>query len=702
MKSIHGIVRGNTGRDHGRLWRASRNVIEAVERRLLFSTNISGAITASTTWTTAGSPYILIAATYVRQGSNLTIQPGVVVQTSNSSQLYVSDDSTAASVNASGATFNAQLVTNTSAQGSITGSAFNTQPIFNSTSPGSITLVGNTFGGGVAVNAQYVPTLVGNTFPANSTIAVLGGSIVTSNTTWPALTNVSQYEIVAYSGSYNGRGVHVQSGATLTISAGVKLTTDGSNYNSNYEGLYVSDDSSGARLIANGSTGAIIVTAPLFLDATASATITNDQINGSYYSSTPGVGGIVVTGTSFAQNPTFDNASVAGYILTGDTFSQSASIRPQMVPLINGDSFAPGSTLGILGGGLITSSVTWSVIPNVSQYEIVADSGSYNGRGVHVQSGATLTIAAGVKLTTDGSNYNSNYEGLYISDDSSGATLIANGSSAVITITAPVYFDGTTTAAVVNCQFGGSVYSATPGVGGISITGTSFAQTPTFDAASVSGYTLTTDTFSQSVSIGPQILPLINSDTFAPNSTIAVLGGGLITSTVTWGVIPNVSQYEIVAYGGAYNGRGVHVQSGSTLTLSPGVKVTTDGSNYNSNYEGIYVSDDSSGAKLVANGSGGMITVVAPMFFDGTAGAAVVNCQLGGSLYAATPGTAGIMITGTSFTQTATFDAASWQPASPRWGHRGRPGGCSRRAAHRRRRSWGRSQSPGTTDRLHC
>jgi hypothetical protein len=43
-------------------------------------TTINADITGPTTWTTAGSPYILEGPIFVRDGGTLTIQPGVIVR----------------------------------------------------------------------------------------------------------------------------------------------------------------------------------------------------------------------------------------------------------------------------------------------------------------------------------------------------------------------------------------------------------------------------------------------------------------------------------------------------------------------------------------------------------------------------------------------------------------------------------------------
>jgi parallel beta-helix repeat protein len=56
----------------------------------LAATNVSGTISTDTTWTTAGSPYVISGTVIVSTGVTLTLQPGVVVKgTSSSASLYV-------------------------------------------------------------------------------------------------------------------------------------------------------------------------------------------------------------------------------------------------------------------------------------------------------------------------------------------------------------------------------------------------------------------------------------------------------------------------------------------------------------------------------------------------------------------------------------------------------------------------------------
>src|SRR5947207_499617 len=52
-------------------------------------TNVSGGIYANTTWTLAGSPYIVVDTVVVFPGDTLTIQPGVTVKFANNKWLEI-------------------------------------------------------------------------------------------------------------------------------------------------------------------------------------------------------------------------------------------------------------------------------------------------------------------------------------------------------------------------------------------------------------------------------------------------------------------------------------------------------------------------------------------------------------------------------------------------------------------------------------
>jgi len=49
------------------------------------STSVSGIIASSTTWTRAGSPYVVTGTVQIAHGATLTVEPGVVVESSSGS-----------------------------------------------------------------------------------------------------------------------------------------------------------------------------------------------------------------------------------------------------------------------------------------------------------------------------------------------------------------------------------------------------------------------------------------------------------------------------------------------------------------------------------------------------------------------------------------------------------------------------------------
>ena len=139
------------------------------------ATEVSGQITTNTVWDVADSPYNLTGTVYVESGATLTIQSGVQVQ---GSALYVNDNGHGGTLSATGVTFNNTIYLISGATATLSGDNF--------------------LSGDVYVAPELAASLVGNNFPASSTVNIMGGTLSTS-ATLPSITNLSTYNL-------NGRG----------------------------------------------------------------------------------------------------------------------------------------------------------------------------------------------------------------------------------------------------------------------------------------------------------------------------------------------------------------------------------------------------------------------------------------------------------------------------------------------------------------
>ena len=495
-----------------------RAVTEAIESRLMLTAVAAGNIGAVTyatnmEWTDTSQPYNLTGDVHVQLGATLTIGAGVTVTSSQAHTIFVADDGLGAKLAATGVTFDVPVDTYGSTGGQIAGSTFNAPPRFDGTSTTPLTLAKDQFNANAYTGPSYVPALAGNAFAAGSTVYVLNNRSITTNTTWPAIANVAQYQIT-YAGESGGAGVYVHNGATLTIANGTSVTTD-----STARGLYVADDATAAGIVADHVTFNV----PLTVDPAGTATLTNDTFN---------------------TAPRFDLAGTTNLTLTGDAFVQGVYVQPMAVPALAAASFPTGSTVYVLNNRSVTADTTWPTIPNVAQYEVVY-AGESGTAGVYVRNGATLTVAAGEAVTTDNAARD-----LYVADDGTAARIAADH----VTFNVPL-----------------TVYST----GAATLTNDTFDTPPRFDVAGTTNLTLAGDTFVQNVYVHPMAVPALPGNSFSPGSTVYVLNNRSITANTTWPAIPNVAQYEIV-YAGENGTAPVYVRNGATLTVASGAAVTTD------------------------------------------------------------------------------------------------------------------------------
>ena len=168
------------------------------------ATNVSGTISANTTWTLAGSPYVLTGNVSVATGVTLTIEPGVVVQGNSTTRLLsVNGALSAVGTAAAGITFTS---TSDSASGQWQGLRFNA---------GTSTLkyVSVRYGGGTVGTADIyamVEVIGGNLTIEDSTISDSSFSGLRINSAPTTTVRRSKFEHNGFFGSSRlGDGINL-------------------------------------------------------------------------------------------------------------------------------------------------------------------------------------------------------------------------------------------------------------------------------------------------------------------------------------------------------------------------------------------------------------------------------------------------------------------------------------------------------------
>ena len=655
--------------------KAAIRLLETLEDRTLLTIDVSGIISVDTVWDDPMG-YRLTNDVTVQNGATLTIASGINISTSSSfNELFIGNNNTGGRLDADGATFNANVVLRSDSgliqANDVTNNTFLASLRIEDDNPTTTVLTGNTFQADPSVHPEAVPTLVGNTFAAGTTVFVLAGT-VDVDTTWPLFTNVVDYTIAG--------DVLVSSGADLTIATGNQV-----NQTSAFEEFFISSDGSGAGLNANGVTfGAGVIFRP-----TATGTVT---------------GNVIVAGFQI------EGDSTSALDLSSNNFQSDPRVHPEFVPRMDLNSFESGTTIFVLNG-VVDTDTTWPVIANVAAYNQLND--------VSVQGGARLTIASGNQV-----NQASAFEQLFIANDGSGAALDANG----VDFGTDVIFAASATGSLLNSTIfgsftfngdrsslltvGGNTFNVNPIShpefveelsdnnfapastifisGGVIDTNTTWPLISQVNAYSLSGDVLvnggaqltidvgvrvneTTDfddlfvssdgsgarlvadgvifggdvifrsnsggslqnstifgtfeflddgtsdlivqnnVFQSNPNVHPEFVPAMVANTFA-NGTTMFISGGVIDENITWPVIPNVVAYSIFG--------DVSVRNGAAFTIDSGNQV-----NDFSTFDDFFIADDGSGAALFADG----VTFTADIEFRPTATGSVTNNTVFGS-----------------------------------------------------------------------
>jgi hypothetical protein len=581
--------------------------LEPLECRKLLATYVSGSVEG--VWDLAGSPYILQDATLVEAGKTLTIESGVEVQAERTADKdYIFDFNIDGTVNVTDAAFVGYTDVNVrdggtlnltdttveggdgdwdpaaiefreGAQGTVTGSTFSI-PVHQYSGTKATPLVDfhtNTF---QAVNPIYTYAALVEDFTDDNTFNYSGGTsqiyinhnqaaTTTEDATWSVSGTAAQYVI--------GHDLTVASGTTLTISAGVEVST-----------LRTADKD---YIFDFNIDGTVNVTDAAFVGYTdvnvrdgGTLNLTDTTVEGGDGDWDPaaiefreGAQG-TVTGSTFSI-PVHQYSGTKATPLVDFHTNTFQAVNPIYTYAALVEDFTDDNTFNYSGGtsqiyinhnqaATTTEDATWSVSGTAAQYVI--------GHDLTVASGTTLTISAGVEVSTLRTAdkdyiFDFNIDGTVNVTDAAfvGYTdvNVRDGGTLNLTDTTVEGGDGDWDPAAIEFREGaqGTVTGSTFSIPVHQYSGTK--ATPLVD--------FHTNTFQ---AVNPIYTYAALVEDFTDDNTFNYSGGtsqiyinhnqaATTTEDATWSVSGTAAQYVI--------GHDLTVASGTTLTISAGVEVST-------------------------------------------------------------------------------------------------------------------------------
>ena len=267
----------------------------------LSATNVSGTISTNTTWSSAGSPYVVTSSVTVNTGVTLTIQSGVTVQFNDNYGMTVLGTLTATSV------------VFTSSSASPSAGKWTNITIGNSTYSGSASLASSQISYGSSIN-------------------IVNGSFTTNGTD---ISNFSSYGIFINGTTTNGATANLTGGnlsncgTCIYVNNYGSVITNGTNMSNSSNGVYFSSYSNLSTstikggTISNMSTSAINSTNSV-LDSITNVTLNGSCARGIYVSNA----NLILTGCTITSCTTPIEYSAASSIIlngTGNSFSGNSN-----------------------------------------------------------------------------------------------------------------------------------------------------------------------------------------------------------------------------------------------------------------------------------------------------------------------------------------------------------------------------------------
>ena len=487
---------------------ATMNIQSGVITTAVTLPKIAGLTTYSIDSSTAN---VSVDGLYIRNGGSLTIANGNTISgTYNSSppygtissgySLYVDDNGTGGTLKddgTGGVTFTNGVYIYNGATVSLSGDTFAT----------TAQNAGHYFVG-VNIAAQYVNSLVNDTFPSGATMNIQSG-VITTAVTLPKIAGLTTYSIDYSTTNVSVDGLHVRNDGSLTIASGNTLS---GTYNSSAPygtissgySLYVDDDGTNATLKDDG-TGGVTFTNGVYIYNGATVSLSGD------------------TFATTAEN--------AGYYFVG------VNIAAQCVNSLINDTFPSGATMNIQSG-VITTAVTLPKIAGLTTYSIDYSTTNVSVDGLHIRNDGSLTIASG---NTISGTYNSSLGGvinggyqLYVDDDGTNGTLKDDGTGGVTFANGVYIYNGAT----------------------VSLSGDTFANTGENSHLDFVG-----------VDIAAQEVDYLAGDRFQGSNATMDIQSGVISTAVTFPKISGFANYSLDSGGlKIENGGGLAIACGYTIS----------------------------------------------------------------------------------------------------------------------------------------